>query len=626
MGWLYRPRMVQFVAIITGIYMLYYTIWRFTETLNPQYLFFSLLLAVAELQGIINFYLFLMMTWNIRPNYAPIVKRSSATIDVFVPTYNEEVEILEATLLGCKEMRLEHTTYVLDDGRRKEVEELAARLGCRYLTRPDNKDAKAGNINSALKQTTGELIVVLDADMVPQPDFLEKAVGYFRDELVAIVQTPQEFYNIDSIQHTETWHEQELFYRVIQAGKDNIGATFWCGSPSILRRTAIESIGGVATESITEDFQTSIRLNAEGWKIRYHNETLAYGIAAQSLHAFNSQRLRWAQGAMQILRGKDSPLTKKGLSWKQRFSHFSAILTYLDAYQKLVYLIAPILFLAFGWLPLQVEDGWSFLIHWLPYFLLSQLANFCLGRGYFRLVAVEKYNILKMFTFIRASLILIWPKTLNFKVTPKKTDQTVKQKDRVELYYHIMILGFMAVSLIIAVISFISGRFYTNQDYVNLVISLLWLGINGTLLLVSVKDVIMRLYMRQDYRFPLNRPAVVVLPDETGRDITIHDISRKGLGFSFDIPFEDQVDREIPISIRLVEEELELQGVVVFDRKAGDTRRMGIRFKDLPEEMNDKLVKYLFITLPRMIDAENQKKRRHNTVAMAFGRPVQEAI
>ena len=95
---------------------------------------------------------------------------------------------------------------------------------------------------------------------------------------------------------------------------------------------------GVATDSITEDFLTSIRLNAEGWKIRYHHEALAFGIAPQSLSAFLMQRLRWAQGGMKILRSRDNPLIKKGLSFKQRMSHFAAIFTYFDAYQKLIYL------------------------------------------------------------------------------------------------------------------------------------------------------------------------------------------------------------------------------------------------------------------------------------------------
>lgn len=611
MKWLYKPAVVHTVAVLAGIYMIYYLIWRFSETLNPQYIVFSLLLLAAEFQGFLNFLLFTLMTWDISSNDPLPVLEAFKTIDVFVPTYNEDLEILEATLTGCVHMRLNHTTYVLDDGRRPQVKELADRLGCRYLTRPDNKYAKAGNINAALKQTTGELVAVLDADMVPQPDFLEKLVGYFKDDRVAIVQTPQEFYNLDSVQHTNSWHEQELFYRVIQPGKDNIGATFWCGSPSLLSRKALEDIGGVATESITEDFQTSIRLNAKGWKIRFHNEVLAYGIAAQSLHAFNSQRLRWAQGAMQILRSKDNPLAIEGLTWKQELSHFSAILTYFDSYQKLLYLLAPALFLVFGMLPVQIDNGLSFFLHWFPYFVLTLLANICLGRGYFRYFDVERYNFLKIFTFIRASLIFLWPKSLNFKVTPKTVDKSVKQKDRVELHNHFLILGVMALSFVIAIIHVLRGDYHSNRDFINLGISLFWLLINGVLLFTSIKQIITRLYLRKDYRFPLHMPGKVLLPDGSSWEITIHDISRKGLGFAFNFSCNNEIEKEVPVQIQIVEEDLQLQGTVIFDQKSGPLgglRRIGVHFGDLPLESQEKLVCFLFITLPRKLSRSAEEK------------------
>lgn len=613
MGLLYHKTIIRILSITAGLFMLYYIGWRGAQTLNPDYYFFSLLLLIAEGQGVLNFFLFTLMTWDTGQNRSPRPKYTTdKTIDVFVPTYNEEIEVLEATLVGCINMRLPHRTYVLDDGRRPHIKELAERLGCHYLTRADNKHAKAGNINAALEKTSGDIIAIFDADMVPQPDFLEKTVGYFEDERVAIVQLPQEFYNRDSVQHSDDWHEQQLFYRVIQPGKDNIGATFWCGSPSVICRRAFEEIGGVATETITEDFQTSIRLNAKGWKIRFHNENLAYGIAPQSLQAFNLQRLRWAQGAMQIFRSKDNPLAIKGLTWQQRLSHFSAIFTYFDSYQKLIYLLAPVLYLLFGILPIRIDDSGEFIVNWSLYFLFTLGANIAMGRGYFKYFAVEKYNILKMFTFIRASVIIIWPRVLGFKVTPKGADQSIKQKDRAELKLHVVLLILMALAFVSGLFHLAEGGFAEDREYVNVGISLFWLIMNGTLLFVTVRQVLKRLYYRQDYRFPLQVSGSLTLSDGTEQAIRVRDISRYGLGLEFEAPFRDSLDENVSIRLHTDGDAVYLPGKIRFDlqlKGKRGVRKMGIRFHELTEHDQDKLVYFLFVTMPKQLDEHARQQK-----------------
>ena len=189
---LYRQPVARSIAVIHGGYLVYYLVWRATSTLNPDALGFSLALLAIESTALLSFGLFAMMTWDVH-HLSPFRFRPGAVVDIYIPTYNEDVSILEATLVGCNTIRYPHTTYVLDDGRRAEVETLAARLGCHYLTRANNAHAKAGNLNAALPRTSGEFIVVLDADTVPQPDFLDKTLGYFSDERVALVQLPQEF-------------------------------------------------------------------------------------------------------------------------------------------------------------------------------------------------------------------------------------------------------------------------------------------------------------------------------------------------------------------------------------------------------------------------------------------------
>jgi cellulose synthase (UDP-forming) len=459
--------MLRFLTVVTAIYMAYYLWWRIGSTLNPSALVFSILLLLAEILGLIEFYLFAFMTWDTQGGQASLPPPEDATVDVFVPTYNEDLAVLEATLIGCINMRGNYMTYVLDDGHREAVKLLAERLGCTYFSREINKFAKAGNINEALTKTSGEFIVILDADMIPQPDFLEKTLGYFNDPKTAIVQLPQEFYNLDSAQHKQDaahWHEQQLFYHVIQPGKNRINAAFWCGSPSIVRRRALESIGGVATDSITEDFLTSIRLNSKGWRIKYHDEALAFGIAPQSVFAFNLQRLRWAQGSMKILKSRDNPLVAPGLTLSQRLSHFSAIFTYFSAYQKLIYLIVPSVFLITGLMPVKPLNGLDFIAHWIPYFILMMLTNKALGRGYYRFLDVEKYNTIKMFIFIKASFSMLISKKLDFKVTPKSVESSLRQKERREMRKQIILLALILVTIIVGAVNSATNILFSYQS------------------------------------------------------------------------------------------------------------------------------------------------------------------
>src|ERR1051326_1298646 len=346
-----RERAIRLLAMIALEYSAFYLVWRATSTLNPDAWLLSLLLLVAEVQGVLNSALFAFMVWDVRKT-PPFAYRADCTA---------AVQVLEATLAGCNSIRYPHTTFVLDDGRRPEVARLTQRMGCQYLTRDGNLHAKAGNLNAALARTSGEFIVIVDADTVPQPEFIDRTIGYFVDDRVALVQLPQEFYNLDSVQHRgqgrprEAWHEQALFFRVIQAGKNRWNAAFWCGSPSILRRAALEDVGGIATESVTEDLHTSLRLHSRGWKTVYHPEPLAYGIAPQTLQAFAVQRLRWAQGTMQILRTRENPIIMPGLSVAQRLNYVASTFTYFDAFQKLIFLLVPTLVLLTGVLPLRVS-------------------------------------------------------------------------------------------------------------------------------------------------------------------------------------------------------------------------------------------------------------------------------
>jgi cellulose synthase (UDP-forming) len=276
------------------------------------------------------------------------------SVDVFVPTYSEPVEMLRRTIIGCQAMDYPNKTiYLLDDQRRPAMRALAQELGCEYFDRPDNRHAKAGNLNCALPRTHGEFIVCFDADFVPCRHFIERTIGFFRDENVAMVQTPQNFFNEDAVTRNlgldrDLEDEQRLFFRTLQPGRDSMNAVVCHGSCFVVRRAALDKIGGIPTETITEDWATSIKLQAAGYKILYLNEALSAGMSADKCGEFVQQRARWAQGTLQALFASTNPLTVPGLNWKQRLMHFSGIIYYLGSVSSLFNLIAPLLFLFFG--------------------------------------------------------------------------------------------------------------------------------------------------------------------------------------------------------------------------------------------------------------------------------------
>ncbi|HLD93454.1 MAG TPA: glycosyltransferase [Anaerolineales bacterium] len=600
----YNPPLLGLINVVTVVFLAYYLWWRATASLNPQAPFFSWALLIAEGFGVLNYLLFAWMTRTVAPARPFLPPRPGLSVDVFIPTYNEDLDVLEATITGAVGIRYPHLTWVLDDGRRPEVEALARRLGADYLTRPDNLYHKAGNLNHALKHTTGEFIAILDADMVPQPDYLDRTLGYFEDEKLAFVQMPQEFYNQDSIQHdplSRHWHEQTLFFRVIQPGKNHTNSAFWTGSPSVMRRKSLEDIGGVATETVTEDIHTSVRLHSKGWMSYFLNEVLAYGIAPQTIHAFLLQRLRWAQGTMQLYRSKDSPFWKRGLTWQQRISYLASFLAYAEAIQKILLISTPTIIILFEIFPMNV-DGFSFVVHWLPYFLLTILANKVGGRGYFNWFQTEKYNLLKTITFLQSFLWLIWPKPLNFKVTPKSLDNNVYKKERASLRAYMVLFGAI-IGVSFTGIVHLSTGLSTGVPLTHYGIAIIWAVFNAGIILLGIRDVLSKKHNRKDYRFPFKAPATLFSAVEKSLiSVMVENISQHGVGFKVSDRVELPRDQlsiyfQIPSDEYLV---LALGPLKVHKRWFGH-RWVGAKF-DVPSEGERKrLTELLFVSLPGLL-------------------------
>ncbi|MFN5132930.1 MAG: glycosyltransferase, partial [Candidatus Fonsibacter sp.] len=416
-----NPVYFYFLLILFLSLGLNYIYWRF-DTLNPDAIIYSYIFFIAEIYGFLTALAYIFMVWRL-PVRKHIPPKKNLSVDVLIPIYNESVDLVQKTLGAAVNIDYPHKTYLLDDGKNPQMKRLARKMGVIYLARPTNEDAKAGNLNYGLANSKGDYVAIFDSDHIPNRKFLNETLGYFKDPNVAFVQTPQDFYNTTSFQHRYDfiknliWSEQSLFFKIIQRGKDSWNAAFLCGSCAVLKRSALKTIGGFATGTITEDIHTSVRLHKAGFKSVYHPGTLAYGVAGASMEPFITQRIRWGQGAMQVLR-KEGIIFNNQLTFAQKINYLASTFTYFDGWQKMIFYVAPIITLFFGILPINTT-ALQFIIVFLPYILINYLLNTELSRGYGDISYVEQYNMARFFAFIYSTLTLVFNPKLSFKVTNK---------------------------------------------------------------------------------------------------------------------------------------------------------------------------------------------------------------
>ncbi|KGJ79671.1 cellulose synthase [Cryobacterium roopkundense] len=520
-----RMILLRLVVILTVLLGVNYIAWRWLFSLNWDAWWVAVPLVIAETYSLIDVTLFSMTMWRARERPAPPEASDGLTVDVFITTYNESVDLVSGTARAARGIRYPHTTWILDDGKRPAMAALARDLDIGYITRGDDWSgrplhAKAGNLNNALMNTEGEFMLILDADQVPLPDILHRTLGYFTNPLVALVQTPQVFGNVAT--GDPLGSQAPLFYGPIQQGKDGWNAAFFCGSNAVVRRESLMQLGitryvleteiavtralagsarvlrrarrsadaqdpvaqtvlveveeavkdtrraitdgmsigqatydlqhrigaytrgmvesdvrllaldlvairelhtetdagwdvlldvdktvdalssrdlsplgalesvqallrsidmdraheaqplmPLATISVTEDMATSMRLHGLGWRTVYHNELLAVGLAPEDLGTMLTQRLRWAQGTMQVFL-RENPLLQGGLSTPQRLMYFSTMWSYLSGFAAVVYFTAPAVFLIFGVLPVDTT-ALEFFLRFLPVMVINQL-------------------------------------------------------------------------------------------------------------------------------------------------------------------------------------------------------------------------------------------------------------
>ena len=372
-----------------------YLLFRSVYTLHmDSSLAFSLgmLLFLAELYSIVSHLIGLFVNAHPKQRDTPPVPGPLPSIDVFIPTYSEDISVALITAIACKGFNYPKelvNIYILNDGsrldrlnrpelrtqlleRHRSLQQLAHEAGVRYLTREDGAQAKAGMIKAAFNgkafadiaqdvegfyhglephATKGELLLILDCDHIPTRDMPKQVVGYFTDPDVFLVQTPHFMINADPLCKNireegripcESW----MFYQAVHKGLDQWGASFFCGSAAFLRRTALEEVGGLCGDTITEDAETALALHARGYRSVYVDKPMIAGLAPESIADMLAQRIRWCQGMLQILLLKN-PLGKKGLSAAQRLCYVNSCLFWTFPLPRLIFLLAPLMFLLF---------------------------------------------------------------------------------------------------------------------------------------------------------------------------------------------------------------------------------------------------------------------------------------
>ncbi|MGB9739426.1 glycosyltransferase [Chloroflexus sp.] len=613
----FRRGLIKILVITNLILGAYYLLWRGTVSLNWHAWWFALALFGAELYSYIGSFLFGLTVFRLKERGEPPPAPPGLRVDVYITCYNEPVELVRKTVRAAIAIRYPHQTYLLDDGNSPAMRAMAAEEGCGYIIRSPvwqgfDRHAKAGNLINALEHTTGDFILILDADQVPLPTILDCTLGYFTDPLVALVQTPQYFINVPP--GDPFGSQAPLFYGPIQQGKDGWNAAFFCGSNAVLRREALARTGirffvrdverrirrtlreadtvvkraertltkadrhriapalralrqavrqarhelsrgdtfqevterfqqraeaaarlivaadlqqimadlaeiqaaeaaeimrslndeailaelaarersplaaietvrqlipllvneameylPISTISVTEDMSTSMRLHACGWRSVYHDEILAHGLAPEDLRSALQQRLRWAQGTIQVML-RENPLTLPGLSWGQRLAYFDTMWSYLSGVPTIIYLISPPLFLLFGLLPVNALSA-EFFWRLVPYLLINQLlfAVISWGRPTWR---GQQYSLALFPLWIKAVVSAaanVWfGKKLGFIVTPK-TRQTGRYFGLVRWQLAMMIL--LAVSIVVGLLQLTLGW---RNDGLPVLVNIFW--------------------------------------------------------------------------------------------------------------------------------------------------------
>jgi cellulose synthase (UDP-forming) len=588
-----------------------YIWWRLTETLQfPSEIeaFLGIGLILAELYAWLVLMLgYIQTAWPLhRPPVAlPEDVAEWPTVDLLIPTYNEPLSVVQNTVLGALSVDYpldKLKIYILDDGRREEFREFAEACGVGYITRDNNLHAKAGNLNHALTVTDGELLALFDSDHVPTRAFLQLTIGWFlRDRRLALVQTPHHFYSPDPFERnlragTTVPNEGQLFYGLIQDGNDLWNAAFFCGSCAVMRRSAVERIGGFAIQTVTEDAHTALRLHRAGYNSAYLRLPLAAGLATERLAIHVGQRMRWARGMTQIFR-IDNPLFGRGLGIGQRICYLNAMLHFFFGLPRFVFLTAPLCYLMFR-LNIIAASGLMVIVYAAPHLIHSTVTNSRLQSRYRHSFWGEIYESVLALYILRPTLAtLVNPKRGKFNVTEKGGLLPRDYFDYKIVRPHLIILGLLVVALIIGIARWFLSDFSDSEV---LVLNVAWAIFNLLTIAAAIAVGRETRQLRNSVRLGLEMPGVIYLPDGQSLVSRSRNLSTTGGMFTAARPAGVEINDVIQIELPVGDRTAVLPGRVV----AWDGEILRVAFEQLTLRQQRDLVRVVLCRADAWLDWE----------------------
>lgn len=636
---------ILFLLIVSFISLRYF-LWRTFDTLiytGPVDCVMMSLVYLAELQVSSVHYINLFVNlWPLKRRIAPLPKDQSLwpTVDVFIPTYTEDLEITyvtatAATLLDYPKEKL--NIYILDDGsseqrrsnpllasaawqRYHEMQKMAANIGVGYLTREKNEHAKAGNLNEALKKTAGDLILILDCDHIPARDFLLKTVGWFlKDQKLFLVQTPHFFINPDPLEKRmgsfgNAPGEHEMFYRAGHPAMDLWNASFFCGSAAVLRRRFVEEVGGIAGDTITEDAETALGLHGKGYNSAFIDRPMVCGLSPETLEDFLIQRTRWCQGMLQIGFLKN-PMAMPGLSIPQRLCYTSTYLFWFFGFARFLFFIAPTAFILFG---LQIFHASSIqiLAYAIPNLITSFIASDYLFGKYRWPMYSECYEGLQSIFLLPAVIgVICNPRKPTFKVTPKGKNQTHDMLSPLAGPYYLMVT-IMLISVPMAIYEWAVYPLY--RDVIMICGS--WLIYNLAISFASLGIFWERSQIRRHHRFPVKGKITAFLEhDKTvSIDGEMMDLSLSGIGFK--LPVNDTLKQSDNVILKTTDSRgdiHELSAKIMFLANRKGVAICGCEFTELEQRFTD-IVKMVYGDSQRWVDFWDHGTQRPSTPYMMY--------
>lgn len=610
------------MALVLIVLMVRYLVWRSLSSLNladPVNGFFSISLFLIELFLFFSTIFQIILLLKVksrkqeanRAQQAVIEGKYNPTVDILIPTYNEDISILKKTVIGCQAINYQKKKiYVLDDGNREEVAKLAAELGCSYITRSHRLHAKAGNLNNGLKKTSGDLIVVFDADFIPTTNFLTRTVGFFQNQQIALLQTYQSFYNPDPLAknlglENDITQEVEVFSRHYQLLRDGLETALCYGSSFLVRRDVLEEIGGFVTESLSEDYFTSVRLSAQGYKVIYLGEILSAGLSAETMSAHIRQRMRWSRGTLQAFFIQENPATIPGLSFWQRVAHLEGIIQWFYNIFKVLFMVFPFAYSFLNLVPLKMS-----FVEWL-YFLtplyLTQLFSYRWINNKSRSAFVsDLYGISQCFPIsLNVIQTMIRPFSETFKVTPKGT-HSHKFKFNWGLAFPLIFV------LILNLFSFGYSLYSFLNDHSQLSFNaeilggkyLAWVWSSYNIMFLSLAIWAMMDVPKPDSCewFNLQEPVRLLTNNNISQGVT-QKISEKGAEIELNQPFQDSGN----LKIEFLEQSLILEAKIINI----NSHKISLEFTQVSLNEYRKLVELLFCQ-PRRWQSKNNPGELHS--------------